>query len=137
MGRVEGLRLTVVDDSPEMLALLDEALRFDGAEIALFDGGVTLADIEQSSPDLLVIDLRLGADGHSGLDLIRKVRSHGRLGHVSIVVCSAAVDALAEHAEELDAVGALSILQKPFSLDQLESCVAEALANGRDASRAV
>lgn len=126
-------RLTVVDDSPELLALFGDVLRFDGVEIALFDGTVTIQDIEQSVPDLVVIDLRLGADSLAGLDIIRRLRSHRELRHVPVIVCSAAHDAISEHDEELSRIPDLSVLPKPFSLDELQSCVDEALGGRREA----
>lgn len=131
MAITEGVRprrLIAVDDSPEVLALLGDALRVDGTEIALFDGRVTLQDIESSHPDLLLIDLRLGAGGLTGLDMIRRVRSHRELRHIPIIVCSAALDAIAEHDEELERIPNLSILRMPFSLDDLEACVDAALS---------
>jgi len=120
-------RLTVIDDSPAMLELLGDVLRGDGAEIRLLDSDVTLQDLEGPVPDLLMIDLRLGGDRLRGLELIRDVRSHPALGGVPIVVCSAALDAIARHQEELQMIPSLWVLPKPFTLDDLESCVDEAL----------
>jgi CheY-like chemotaxis protein len=120
-------RVTVVDDSPELLALMGDALRFDGAEIALLGSGATLVDIEASGPDLLVLDLRFGGDGLNGLDIIREARLHHRLRHVPIIVCSGAHDAIAAHGDELGRTSRLAVLPKPFSLEDLEACVEEAI----------
>jgi DNA-binding response OmpR family regulator len=124
-------RIAVVDDSPELLALMGDALGFDGAEIALLGSDTTVDDIVATVPDLLVLDLRFGADGFVGLDIIRRARLHLDLRHVPIIVCSAALDALIEHEAELSATPNLSILPKPFSLTDLEACVGEALAGRR------
>jgi CheY-like chemotaxis protein len=126
-------RLTVVDDSPDVLDVLGEALRFDGAEVALFDGSVTLQDIEESVPELLVIDLRLSGHGLTGLELIRRLRSHRELRRVPVIVCSAAHDVISELDDELSRIPHLSVLPKPFSLDDLESCVQEALGQRPEA----
>lgn len=120
-------RITVLDDSPELLGLFGDVLRFDGVEISLFDGSATLQDIEGSAPDLLVMELLLAAEGLSGLDLIRLVRSHRRLRHVPIIVCSGAIDQIRQHDGELRQTPGLFVLTKPFSLEELESCVGEAL----------
>jgi CheY-like chemotaxis protein len=120
-------RLTVVDDSPELLALFGDALRADGVELALFDGAVTIHEIEQSRPHLLVMDLLLGVDNLTGLEMIRLLRAHRTLRHVPIIVCSAAVDAIRNHEDELSRTANLFVLPKPFSLDDLEMCVGEAL----------
>ena len=126
-------RLTVVDDSPEVLAVLEAALRTDGAEVAMFGRNVTLHDIQASDPDLLVIDLRLGAENLRGLQIIRRVRSHPELRHVPIIVCSAALDAITRHEDELHGIADLFVLAKPFSLEDLEARVEEALGEPREA----
>lgn len=126
-------RLTIVDDSPEVLAVLEDALRTDGAKVAMFDRDVTLQDIQASDPDLLVIDLRLGAENLRGLQIIRRVRSHPALRHVPIIVCSAALDAITRHEDELRGIADLFVLAKPFSLDDLEARVKEALGEPREA----
>lgn len=131
--RVRQRRLTVVDDSPELLALFGEVFRSDGMEIMLFDGAVTIRDIEGSRPDLVVLDMRLGNDGVAGLELVRSLRAHRDLRNVPIIVCSAAMDTLVDHADELAGSPDVFVLSKPFSLDELESCVEEALSRSRGA----
>ena len=120
-------RVTVVDDSPELLALFGDLLRFDGVEMSLLNGSTTLQDIEESIPDLLVIDLRLGGESLAGWDIIRLVRAHRELRNVPIIVCSAAIDEIGEHRDEFSRTPDLYLLPKPFSLDELESCVGKAL----------
>jgi CheY-like chemotaxis protein len=126
-------RLTVVDDSPELLAVFGDALRFDGVSVALFDGSATLQDIEESTPDLLVIDLRLGVNSLTGFQMIRLLRAHRELRRIPIIVCSGAIDEIREHEEELTRMPGLFVLPKPFSLEDLQSCVGEALGQGAGA----
>lgn len=120
-------RVTVVDDSPELLALFGDALRFDGVALTLFNGSATLTAIEESAPDLLVIDLRLGPGSLTGFEMVSLVRSHRQLRRVPIIVCSAALDEIRQHEDELTRMPALFVLPKPFSLEDLESCVGKAL----------
>lgn len=127
-------RITVVDDSPELLSLFGDVLRVDGVELSLFNGSTSLQDIEESVPDLLVMELRLAADGLSGLDMIRLVRRHRRLRRLPIIVCSGALDQIRQHGDELSQMPGLFVLTKPFSLEELESCVGEALREGVGAS---
>ena len=129
-------RLTVIDDSPAMLELLGDVLRAEGTEIRLLGSDATLQDLEGPVPDLLMIDLRLGGERLRGLDLIRDVRSQPPLRCVPIVVCSASLDAIARHADELQAIPRLRVLPKPFTLDDLESCVEEALGDRWEAETA-
>lgn len=126
-------RVTVVDDSPDLLALLGDVLRFDGVDVSLFDGGTTLHDIEESAPDLLVLDLRVAAGGLTGMDVIRHVRSDGALQDVPIVVCSGAPDEVRQHEEELSRTPRVMVLPKPFSLDEFESCIGEAFGQATSA----
>jgi two-component system, OmpR family, response regulator len=126
-------RVTVVDDSPELLALLGDVLRFDGVDVSLFDGGTTLHDIDESAPDLLVLDLRLASDGLTGMQMIRHVRSDQVLRDVPIVVCSAALDEVREHEEELSRTPRVFVLPKPFSLDEFESCLGMAFGEAASA----
>jgi two-component system chemotaxis response regulator CheY len=134
---MEGLgrrRVTVIDDSPELLALFGDLLRYEGVEIALFEQSVTLREIEESAPDLLVIDLRLGRESLAGMEIIRLVRAHRELRSVPIIVCSAALDAIAEHEAALRGTPNTFILPKPFSLEELEACVTDALGEQFEAA---
>lgn len=127
--RTRRRRVTVIDDSPELLALLNDVLRLEGVEVSLLDGVTTLQDIAASTPDLLVMDLRLASDGASGLELIRQARSDRALAGVPIIVMSAAIDDIRKHETELREMPSLSVLPKPFTLDDLESSVDLALGD--------
>jgi len=125
-GRMQR-RVTVIDDSPELLALFGDLLRHRGVEITLFEASATLLEIEESAPDLLVIDLRLGSESLAGMEIIRLVRAHREMKEVPIIVCSAALDELARLNGSLSQIPDLFVLPKPFSLDELEACVTDAL----------
>jgi CheY-like chemotaxis protein len=43
LAQVSQHRLTVVDDSPELLAVFGDALRFDGVSVTLFDGSARIS----------------------------------------------------------------------------------------------
>lgn len=124
---MQARRITIIDDSPDMRDVLSDALRHEAVELTLMDAVSSIEDVAASSPDVLMVDLRLGTDHLPGWQLIRHVRSHPSLLDVPVIVCSAALD-------QMRAYGGASIdartylLPKPFSLDDLESVVAEALA---------
>lgn len=125
--RLRRQRVTVIDDSPELLALFGDVLRADGVDVSLFNGSATVSDLEQSAPDLIIVDLHLAAEGLAGIDIVRLCRSHRALRSVPIIVCSAAIDELQQHEEELSRTAHLFVLAKPFSMTELESCLDEAL----------
>ena len=120
-------RVTVLDDSPELAELLRDVLRSDGLDVSLLEGQTSLQDIEDSAPDLLVLDWRLATSHLTGLDIIRQARSQPALRTVPIIVCSAALNEIAEHADELAVTPRVSLLPKPFSLEELETSVEQAL----------
>lgn len=119
-------RVTVVDDAVELLDVIGDVLREGGTEVVLLDRAATLREIEDSRPDLLIIDLRLGEDSLAGWDVIRLVRRHKSLRGVPIIVCSAAVDQIRAHGEDIASDRRTYPLPKPFSLDELEAVMRSA-----------
>ena len=117
-------RITVVNDSPDFLELMSAILDEDaGYEVTLFDGDQTSIDeIAASAPDLLIVDLIIGAA--SGWEIVALSRADVRLSGCPIVVCSADVQSLREKADELERIGDVHILEKPFTLDQITETVA-------------
>lgn len=119
-------RITVIDDSPEILDVLGDALRREGVEVTLLGPSVTYDEIAVTAPDVLMVDLRLGTDHLPGWEIVRGIRSHQALLEVPVIVCSAALDQMRAYGGS--AVGTRTyLLPKPFSLDDLESVMAEAL----------
>lgn len=125
-------RVTVVDDAVELLAVIGDALRQSGMEVVLLDRAATMREIEESRPDLLVIDLRLGEDSLAGWDIIRLVRTHRSLRDLPIIVCSADLDEIRAHAEEIEREPGTFLLAKPFSLEDLESVLRDTAAVNAD-----
>ena len=76
-------RILIVEDNPFFLKFLKEALhsRFPSIEILeAAEGAVALEKIETSSPDIILMDLRL--PGENGLELTKKIKAQ----HPDIVV---------------------------------------------------
>jgi DNA-binding response OmpR family regulator len=121
-------RISVINDNPDFLelmaAILDEEAGYD---VTLFDGEkTTIAEIAASKPDLMIVDLVLG--GASGWEIVALSRAHPDLAVLPILVCSADVTTLRERSEELDRIGNVHVLEKPFSIDQVTAVVADLLA---------
>ena len=113
-------RVTVVNDNPDFLALIDEILADDAFTTTLLDGerGDALEQIRQSHPDVLMIDLRLGDDGLRGWDIARAVRQDADFAQLPILVCSADHQAMAQLGEDAAADRHLELLRKPFVIDE-------------------
>jgi DNA-binding response OmpR family regulator len=127
-------RISVLNDNADFLELMSAILDEDaGYEVQLFNGNeTTMADLSASDPDLIVVDLLLG--GASGWEIVTLSRADARLSDVPIIVCSADVAALRERSDELQHIGNVHVLPKPFGIDELtglvENLVGRAAAAG-------
>ena len=127
-------RISVLNDNADFLELMSAILDEDaGYEVQLFNGNeTTMADLSASDPDLVVVDLLLG--GASGWEIVTLSRADARLSDVPIIVCSADVAALRERSDELQHIGNVHVLPKPFGIDELtglvENLVGRAAAAG-------
>jgi CheY-like chemotaxis protein len=119
-------RITVVNDNPEFLELMDALLEEgSGYDVTTIDGD-EIRDIEpirRSRPDLLIIDLRLRRDGLAGWDVLLAVRRDPELGQLPIILCSGDVQGLQEHAPTIADDPRVAALQKPFHVVELEALV--------------
>jgi DNA-binding response OmpR family regulator len=85
------VRVLVVDDQPEVMRMLVQFLVLDGYDVigeTQFESARRL--IDESPPDILVTDVRLGA--YNGLQLVLHMRM--ARPHAPILVLSAWDDAL-------------------------------------------
>jgi CheY-like chemotaxis protein len=99
----------VVDDSPETLRLLTDAL--DGAGMTVMvalDGASALRIIEQVTPDVILLDAVMPE--MDGFDLAQAVRANPRNAHIPIVGLSSSCNA---HIRECSArVGLSDVVAK-------------------------
>ena len=71
-------KILVVDDNPRVRSFLKPALEDAGYEcIEAEDGWAALDKMESESPDLVVLDILLGDERMSGLDVCKKLRERG------------------------------------------------------------
>jgi DNA-binding response OmpR family regulator len=72
------VRILLVDDDRELIDLLAFALKRAGLEpVAAHDAGAAIRVFEERHPDLVVLDINLGAS--SGLDVLRELRRRAQL----------------------------------------------------------
>jgi DNA-binding response OmpR family regulator len=116
-------RIAVINDNPEFLDLMSAILDEDaGYDVTLFDGASTALDeIAASEPDLIIVDLLLG--GASGWELVTLARADARLSDVPVIICSADVVTLRDRAAELEQIGNVHVLAKPFGIDEMTGLV--------------
>lgn len=120
-GVITGL---VVDDNPEVRALLAVALRRAGFEsVQAANGRAALEIAKAHRPDFVVTDLQMPEVG--GIELCRLLRRDPSLSHVRIVVVSGV--AATEGAAALTA-GCDAVLEKPCSPMVLVATIRRLLA---------
>ena len=124
-------RVTVVNDNPDFLELVRDILEDDRYETTTIDGDrpEALDEIRASRPDVLMIDLRMGADALHGWDIAQNVRRDPDFDGLPILVCSADTEALKELAPALAETRQIEVLKKPFGIDELCNTIDRLLAS--------
>jgi two-component system OmpR family response regulator len=116
-GRADDARATrvlVVDDEPNISALLSATLRLVAYEVRVAESGhAALVAVEEFEPDLVVLDVML--PDLDGFDVARRLRAAGR--GVPVLFLTAR-DALEDRISGLTA-GADDYVTKPFSLEEV------------------
>jgi two-component system response regulator MprA len=127
-------RISVINDNAEFLDLMSAILDEDaGYEVSLFKGEfVEISELVSSDPDLIIVDLLLG--GASGWEIVTLSRSDERLAPVPIIVCSADVTALRDRETDLERIGRVHMLAKPFAIDEITELVERLIGRAVPAS---
>lgn len=124
-------RILLMDDQPDVRAVVALALRVKGFEVVGFESGVAgLAAFAESPFDLAIVDIFLG--GMNGADVIRSLRD--RAPNLPIVAISGvtALDFLSASPELSNVV----CLQKPFRPTELLKAIETAMASFRSTAGA-
>jgi DNA-binding NtrC family response regulator len=121
-------RILIVDDSPEWRGILGIALgTIPGVEVLSAESAEqAFALSNQHDIDVLVTDFRMG--GMSGLDLLARVREHGRWPSRGAIVISGETDP--DLSGRATNAGANAYFEKPFSPSAIRKCVLSLLNNG-------
>ncbi|MHB2021798.1 MAG: response regulator transcription factor [Mycobacteriales bacterium] len=111
-----GGSVLVVDDDPALRAAVSRALTLDGYQVAAAGNGAKALElIEESPPDVVVLDLMMPVVG--GLEVCRRLRAAGNRTPILVLT---ARDQVADRVAGLDA-GADDYLVKPFALEELQA----------------
>jgi two-component system response regulator MprA len=122
-------QILVVDDDQPILRMLERTLKAEGYGVTVSaDGGAALAALEQSVPDLVVLDVAM--PGLDGLAVSRRIRAKGLALPVLLLT---ARDAVSDRVKGLDA-GADDYLVKPFATEELLARIRALLRRGREPS---
>ena len=126
-------RILVIDDKAHLLRLMRMILEDEHYQVSILqEGKGAFAQVKNSLPDLIILDLKL-ADS-SGLDILRELKDDRATADIPVIVYTAAV----LEAEEVSQLitgdptryHGVRVLQKPFELDALLELVQEVLGAG-------
>ncbi|MBN3889786.1 MAG: hybrid sensor histidine kinase/response regulator [Nostoc sp. JL31] len=108
-------RILAVDDTQDNLILVQAILESEGYEIDLASDGIkALRKIEQSPPDLILLDVMM--PGIDGYEVTRRIRKNPAISYIPILLITAFHQSSV--VEGLDA-GADDFIRKPFDTDEL------------------
>ena len=115
-------KILVVDDDPEMRALLLDVLTNEGYEVTeAKDGTEAVLALRARKFDLILMDKNM--PGPSGLDLLPGFR---RVSPWSPIIMMTAFGDVLSYMEAVEK-GAVEFLFKPFRMEELKAAVAKAL----------
>lgn len=116
-------RILVVDDEPEVRAVLRDILSDAGYAVKTAASGVqALTTIPSFEPDVMLLDLQM--PGVTGVEVLAHVRA--RYPELRVIVVTANSDV--ELARQLLGYGAFDYIAKPFVLEHVEHTVGAAIA---------
>lgn len=122
-------RITVVNDYPAFLEMMDAMLGSAGHDVTVLDGQeVSIDDVRNSRPDILIIDVAVKDGGTTGWDVLALARTDAALRSIPVIVCTADVIQTRERRDELDRLGNIRVLEKPFSAKELDALLGPMLA---------
>ena len=117
-------RILVVDDSPDMRALLEDVLEYAGYEVvAAASGARALAEMNAQRPDLVITDLLM--PGMSGFTLRATMLRNPDLASIPVIVLSA------YWRRPSDTLEASDVLAKPLNIDRLLEAVGRFAGSAR------
>ena len=120
-------RVLLVDDNPDVRAIVAKQLEHLGYRVdTTADAGEFLGKIASvnQSYELAVVDIRLpGLTGDKIISWLRNSEDH-RVQNLPVVIITGFVDEVPKHL--IDGSAAPKILEKPFTIKELESSVRSA-----------
>jgi CheY-like chemotaxis protein len=123
------MKILVVDDDPDVVEYMSSFLEDEGYDVVVAgDEHSALAEVERSSPDVVLIDVML--PGRSGLDLLVRLRRDPRWVGVPLVLVTGDDNVLKDECRSYleshqDVKGPDRVLGKPMERDQLLSVLRE------------
>jgi DNA-binding NarL/FixJ family response regulator len=118
----------VVDDSPETLRLLTDAL--DGADMTVMvamDGASAMRIVDQITPDIVLLDAVM--PGMDGFETCRRLKRDAGLDNVPIIFMTGLAET--EHIVRGLEAGGVDYVTKPIAIEEMLARIRVHLANAR------
>src|SRR5258705_10679428 len=118
----------IVDDSPETLRLLTDAL--DGAGMTVMvalDGAAAMRIVDQITPDIVLLDAVM--PGLDGFETCKRLKRDAGLEHVPIIFMTGLAET--EHIVRGLEAGGVDYVTKPIAVEEMLARIRVHLANAR------
>ncbi len=113
-NRLEGKRILIVDDDPDVLAVIEQALKAEGAQTSCCsDGNSAVALTESDNPQLIVLDMMLPK--RSGFLVLERVKAMENRPRVVMITANEGK----RHQSYAEQLGVDAYLHKPVRLERL------------------
>lgn len=124
-----GHHVLIMDDTQEILDLLQELLEDEGYNVTSCLDTLDLDAVKAMQPDVIVQDLLFGGMQEVGWKFLTLARLDPDLAHIPLVLCTAATSVVhdAAMAENLEQLG-VRVLLKPFTIDDLFTVLRDSIA---------
>jgi DNA-binding response OmpR family regulator len=135
MNAVENPRdiVLLVDDSPDSLSFLTEALEETGYSVLIATSGASALSIaDRITPDLILLDAVM--PGMDGFETCQRLKAHGGVAQVPVIFMTGLTET--EHVVRALGAGGVDYLTKPINVDELRARIRVHLANARSAQSA-
>ena len=125
--------LLIVDDSPEALGFLTDALEQSGYSVLIATSGqAALNVVDRITPDMVLMDAVM--PGMDGFETCRRLKAHGAAAAVPVIFMTGLTET--EHVVRALDSGGVDYLTKPINIDELRARIRVHLANARSARSA-
>lgn len=118
----------LVDDSPDALSFLTEALEQAGYSALIATSGTSaLSIIERITPDLILLDAVM--PGFDGFETCKRLKASPAGAEVPVIFMTGLTDS--EHVVRALSAGGVDYVTKPINIDELLARISVHLANAR------
>lgn len=123
----------LVDDSPEALGFLTEALEQSGFSVLIATSGqAALNIVERVTPDLVLLDAVM--PGLDGFETCLRLKANAAVAQVPVIFMTGLTET--EHVVRALECGGVDYLSKPINIDELRARLRVHLSNARSAQSA-